>query len=194
MAAALDLIETQGDVPSVAEAAEAADVGRTTAYRYFPTQGALLWALVQEVVPTLGDVEFSSEDDPVARMDDMVRQTFDRVREVEPVMRAQLRISMEQWAKARVGKLNEEPIPRGGRRPIIDAALAPLEGQMDPARLRRLKAALGTVTGIEGRIVFRDIYGLGEREAYETARWCARAAITQAMAEEEAERSARSRR
>ena len=184
MEAAQQVIEEGGDVPSVAEAAEAADVGRTTAYRYFPTQGALLWALVQEVVPTVGDVEFTSDDDPVIRADDVVRETFDRVREIEPVMRAQLRLSMEQWARKRAGTLTEEPIPRGGRRAVIDAALEPLEGQMDPARLRRLRATLGALGAIEGRIVFRDIYGLGEREAYETARWATRAAVEQALAEE----------
>ena len=187
MEAARTVIEEQGTVPSVAEAAEAADVGRTTAYRYFPTQGALLWAVVQEVVPTLGDIEFSSEDDPVVRTDDFIRQTFDRVREIEPVMRAQLRIAMEQWARRRTGELTEEPIPRGGRRPIIDAALQPLEGKMDPARLRRLKATVGAFAAIEGRVVFRDIFGLSEREAFETARWAARAAVEQAIAEEAAE-------
>lgn len=189
--AAQDLTRERGDVPSVADAAEAADVGRTTAYRYFPTQGTLLWALVQEVVPTVVDFEFTSEDDPVIRMDDMIRQTFERVREVEPVMRAQLRLAMDQWARKRAGELTEEPIPRGGRRPVIDLALKPLEGKMDPVRLNRLKATLGLTVAIETRIVLRDIYALGEREAFETARWAARAVVQQAIAEEEAERRKR---
>lgn len=184
--AAQELTRERGDVPSVAEAAEAAEVGRTTAYRYFPTQGTLLWALVQQVLSP-EEIQLTA-DDPVARIDEAIEQTFGLVREAEPLMRAQVRLSMEQWARARTGDLTEEPIPRGGRRDIIDRALAPLEGNMERARLRRLKAALAALTGIETRIVFRDICGLGEREAYETARWAARAAVKQALAEEAEER------
>lgn len=184
--AAQQLTHENGDVPSVAEAAEAAEVGRTTAYRYFPTQGTLLWALVQEVLAP-SDMRLTA-DDPVARIDEAIEQTFDLVREAEPLMRAQVRLAMDQWARAQTGDLTEEPIPRGGRRRIIDEALEPLEGKMDRARLRRLKAALAAVTGIEARIVFRDICGLSEREAFETARWTARTAVQQAMAEEAAEK------
>src|ERR1700712_5586787 len=36
------LLVTEGIVPTVAQAAERADVSRATAYRYFPTQGSLL--------------------------------------------------------------------------------------------------------------------------------------------------------
>lgn len=192
MKAAQELTRERGDVPSVAEAAEAAEVGRTTAYRYFPTQGTLLWALVQEVmIPSR--VGFKAED-PVERVDELVEQTFPLLREAEPLMRAQMALAMEQWAQAQKGKLAEEPIPRGGRREVIATALEPLEGNMDPARLRKLQAVIAAFVGIEARIVLCDIYGLSEREAFETARWGARTAVQQAMAEEEAERSAKRRR
>ena len=39
---AADALFAEGRVPTVAEVAERADVGRATAYRYFPTQEALL--------------------------------------------------------------------------------------------------------------------------------------------------------
>ena len=44
IAAARDLIAKKGNAPTVAEAATAALVSRTTAYRYFPNQTALLVA------------------------------------------------------------------------------------------------------------------------------------------------------
>src|ERR687883_677789 len=40
--AAADELFAEGRVPTVAAVAERADVGRATAYRYFPTQEALL--------------------------------------------------------------------------------------------------------------------------------------------------------
>src|SRR4051812_46449790 len=40
--AAADEVFAEGRVPTVAEVAERADVARATAYRYFPTQEALL--------------------------------------------------------------------------------------------------------------------------------------------------------
>ena len=184
--AAQELTRQQGDVPSVAEAAEAAEVGRTTAYRYFPTQGTLLWALVQEVLSP-EEMRFTA-DDPVERIDEAIQQTFDLVRAAEPLMRAQVRLAMEQWALAQTGGLKEEPIPRGGRRRVIDEALSPLEGNMERGRLRRLKAAIATFTGIEARIVLRDICDVGEREAFETVRWSVRTLVQQAMAEEAAEK------
>src|SRR5690349_1506263 len=48
VAAARELL-ARGVVPTVEEAAQAADVSRTTAYRYFPNQTALLVAAHPEV-------------------------------------------------------------------------------------------------------------------------------------------------
>ena len=42
LVAAADELFAEGRVPTVAEVAERADVGRATAYRYFPTREALL--------------------------------------------------------------------------------------------------------------------------------------------------------
>ena len=42
--AARDLLALNGEVPTVEDAAAAASISRTTAYRYFPSQAALLAA------------------------------------------------------------------------------------------------------------------------------------------------------
>src|SRR3978361_1869008 len=52
VAAARELVATGGRAPTVAEAAPGADVSRTTAYRYFPTQRSLLLAAHPEVAAT----------------------------------------------------------------------------------------------------------------------------------------------
>ncbi|MGO8126643.1 TetR/AcrR family transcriptional regulator, partial [Rhizobium ruizarguesonis] len=46
---------TSGITPSVSEVAEAAEVSRATAYRYFPSQAAIVNAVVDEALgPILG--------------------------------------------------------------------------------------------------------------------------------------------
>src|SRR5689334_20973443 len=52
VAAARELVAHGGRPPTVGEAAEAASVSRTTAYRYFPTQRSLLLAAHPEVEAT----------------------------------------------------------------------------------------------------------------------------------------------
>src|SRR5690242_20152399 len=53
--AAAQAIVDRGESPTVAQAAEAAAVSRTTAYRYFPTQESLLLEL--SVTISVADVE-----------------------------------------------------------------------------------------------------------------------------------------
>src|SRR6266542_4574021 len=52
----------RGKVPSVAEVAEAAAVSRTTAYRYFPTQTALIETLVREIEVPVPHYEATTHD------------------------------------------------------------------------------------------------------------------------------------
>jgi AcrR family transcriptional regulator len=173
-----------GHMPTVAEAAEEADVSRATAYRYFPTQAALLFGTYDELMPVLTATSFDSQD-PFERLDAAMRSSFDAVLEYEPFMRATLRQALEHWAAVRAGKDDDGGrLPRGGRRLTIDAALSVLEGSMAPRRLTRLKATIAALLGIEGHIVMRDIYGMAPRRAFETMRWAARAALATALNEE----------
>lgn len=170
-------------MPTVSEAADAADVSRATAYRYFPTQGALLFGTYDELMPEMSATTYES-DDPFERLDTALRRVFDVVLEYEPFMRAALQQALEHWAAAQAGEQVDEPLPRGGRRQTIDAALAVLDGQMDPARLTRLKATIAALVGIEGHVVMRDIYGMPAPQAFETMRWAAHVALQAALREE----------
>lgn len=182
-----------GRMPTVPEAAEAAQVSRATAYRYFPSQGALLHATYDGVMTALTTGSFESED-AVERVDEALCAAFAGILEHEPFMRAVLRLALEQWAIERAGgELHEERPPRGGRRRVIHNALSVLEDEMDPKRLVCLKATLGMVFGVEGHIALRDVYGLDDDSALETMRWAARVAVESALREEAQERRPRER-
>lgn len=173
----------EGKIPSVADAAEVARVSRATAYRYFPTQSALIQEAVDTGLPTTWEPDERHADltafaDRVERaIAEMLTLTHDN----EAVLRGVLLVSLQQWATIQAGdKLEEESIRRGtGRIPAIQAALAPYRGTFSPAALRRLTIGLSLIVGAESLVVLRDIWGLEETEAKEVARWIART-LTQA--------------
>ena len=177
----------EGKVPSVANAAEAAGVSRATAYRYFPTQGAL----VQEAVHAVLDGELSAwkerlgdAGDLTERVQHYVSLIFGLMQENEALMRGYLLLALEQWAKVQAGEeLGEEPIKRGGRLEAISATLEPFTKQLDDEAIRRLSVALSLLVGIEAHIIFRDIWGLDDDEARGISLWMARV-LAEATAEE----------
>jgi AcrR family transcriptional regulator len=168
----------EGKIPSVADAAEVARVSRATAYRYFPTQGALIQEAVNTDLPQIWEsdkrhAELASFADRVeCAVEEMLTVTHDN----DTILRGVLLLSLQQWAAIQAGdKLEEEPITRGrGRIPAIKAALAPYQDTLTPIALRRLTIALSLIVGAESLVVLRDIWDLEEPEAKEVARWIAR--------------------
>ena len=105
----------EGGTPSVTEVAEAAGVSRATAYRYFPSQAALVHAVVDEALGPILDWS-SASNDAEARVADLFRLAMPRIAEFEATFKAALRLSLEQWAKRRAGTLGPEPqFTRGHR-------------------------------------------------------------------------------
>jgi AcrR family transcriptional regulator len=177
----------EGKVPSVADAAEAAGVSRATAYRYFPTQGALVREAVDAGLvrgrsaweERLGDAGELTE-----RVERYVSLVFGLMREDEALMRGYLLLALEQWAKLQAGEeLGEAPIKRGGRLEAISATLEPFTDQLDDEAIRRLSVALSLLVGIEAHIIFRDIWGIDDDEARGISLWMARV-LAEATAEE----------
>ena len=173
----------EGKIPSVADAAEMAMVSRATAYRYFPTQSALIQEAVQTGLPTTWEPDKRHADLTAFadRVERAVAEMLTLAHENEAVLRGVLLVSLQQWATIQAGdKLEEEPITRGrGRIPAIQAALAPYRSTLSPAALRRLTIGLSLIVGAESLVVLRDIWDLDETEAKEVARWIART-LTQA--------------
>ncbi len=174
------LIQEQGHIPSIAEVAVRSDVSRATAYRYFPSRSALVTAVIDT---SLGPVRSfrSNAPDGRARIHELFAATFPRFTEFEPQMRAGVQLTLEQWALQRAGLLEEEPYRRGHRVRLLDHALAPFEGAMPAAVRDRLHRALSLVYGIEPYIVFKDIWGVTDREVERIALWMADALIDAAL-------------
>jgi AcrR family transcriptional regulator len=177
---AMALIRQDGHVPSLAEVAMRSKVSRATTYRYFPSRGALVTAVVDA---SLGPVRAfaSKEVDGRARVHELFAQTFPRFQEFQPQMRAAAQLALEQWALERAGLLEEEPYRRGHRVRILEHALAPLAATLPAAVHDRLHRALSVVYGIEPYMVLKDIWGLPDREVERIALWMADALIDAAL-------------
>ena len=183
VAAAKELLE-QGTTPTVAQAAEAALVSRTTAYRYFPTQEALLLEVavdidVHEVEALVNEPVDADQaaDRTLAILDALNRHVFaDEVR-----FRTLARLYLDQWLAA-VAAGDEAPgVREGRRRRWLAQALDPVADRVGPGELDRLTAALSLLTGAEAMIVLRDICQLGPEEAREVTSWAARALLEAAL-------------
>ena len=187
---AMDIIREGGHIPSVPEVAARSKVSRATAYRYFPTRGSLVTAVVEY---SLAPIRRPSSDEPDARrrVHDVFAQTFPRFKEFEPQFRAAAQLALEQWALERAGLLEEEPYRRGHRVRILQHALEPLSSHVAPATLERLHRALSVIYGIESYIVLKDIWGVPERDVLQIATWMADALIDKALAEATAQSGVR---
>ncbi len=173
-----------GRIPSVTDVAEAAEVSRATAYRYFPTQAALVQAAVGEALGPI--LAWRSESaDAEARVEELLGFAYPRIDEYEATLRAALLMAMDQWSRRRAGTLGDEaPILRGNRRDLLGNALAPLKGRVGPAEFDRLRQALSLLFGTEAFIVLKDIWGLDGERARGVALWAAHALVRTAVADE----------
>jgi len=173
----------RGQTPSVSAVAEAAAVSRATAYRYFPSQAALVHAVVDEALgPILG---WQSDDtDPQARVANLIEGSMPRIAEFEATFKAALKLSLEQWAERQAGTLGSEPpFKRGHRVELLQHAIAPLRSSLPEPQFKRLAQALSLTYGLEVLIVLKDIWGLAFEETREVALWAANALVRAAIAE-----------
>jgi AcrR family transcriptional regulator len=173
LGAARELVE-RGTTPTVAEVADAAMVSRATAYRYFPTQEALLVELPLDVAaPTVrslfGDDAPSDPEDRVALVQNAL---YDLARDHEIEFRLFLRSSLIRAASP--SDAAADPF-RGARRlDLLDAALAPLVDRLQPEEIDRLKTALSMLVGMESMVVLRDVMRLDHDQARAAGEWAVR--------------------
>src|SRR6476660_5175294 len=136
VAAARHLVAA-GATPTIEAAAEAAAISRTTAYRYFPNQRALLVA----AHPETGAASLLPEnapDDVAARLD-LVIDAFTRSTvENEQQQRTMLRLSLEADPVER----SQLPLRQGRGIKWIEEALAPLRDEMSDADVHLLALAI----------------------------------------------------
>jgi AcrR family transcriptional regulator len=174
--AARDLLAA-GTTPNVEQAADAAQVARATAYRYFPNQRALLVATYPEIdEPSL--VDEPGLTDPAERLDAVAESLTRQMVEHEPELRTMLRLSLE----AEPAESGDLPFRKGRRITWVADALAPLEGKLPAPELQRLTVAIAAVLGIEMLVWLTDIAGNTREQAREIMRWSARAMLQAALA------------
>jgi AcrR family transcriptional regulator len=142
-----------GITPSVTEVAEAAEVSRATAYRYFPSQAALVHAVVDEALGPILEWK-SDETDARVRIMDLLATALPRIDEFEATFKAALKLSIEQWSQRQAGTLGSEPqFTRGPRIDLLRDAIAPLAGKLGEPAQDRLAQALSLVFGVETLVV-----------------------------------------
>ncbi len=170
VSAARELL-AKGVTPTVEAAAAEADIGRTTAYRYFPNSRALLVATFPEIeMPSLLGAD--PPQDPLARLEIVANHLTQLILEHEPEYRAQLRLALEG---------ERVPLRRGRRIRWIEDALSPLEGRIPERELRRLVYGIGATLGIEAFVWLTDMGGLSREEAVEVIRSNARTLLQSAL-------------
>lgn len=177
IAAARQLL-AEGVTPTVERAAGRAAISRTTAFRYFPNQRAMLVA----TYPQIGQRSLlgpGAPEDPMARLEAVAQQFTRQVLEYEPELRAQLRLSLEPGPRQPDGL----PLRQGRGIGWIEDALRPLRGRILEPELRRLILAIRATLGIEALVWLTDVAGLSREEAVDIMRSSARTLLRSAIAD-----------
>jgi AcrR family transcriptional regulator len=179
VAAALELL-ADGRTPTVSEVADAAEVSRRTAYRYFPSADQLMTEALLEGMRSdvERDIDGGSPNDGVAAgVDRLVNALHDLTVNNEHLLRQMIRFTIDRY------QIEPGVPPRPSRRlEYVEQALEPLRNQLAPGEYERLVHAMAVVIGIEARIVLRDICGLEDAQILETERWAAHALLAAALA------------
>jgi AcrR family transcriptional regulator len=175
VAAARDLV-VAGVSPTVEEAAAAAAISRTTAYRYFPNKRALLLAAHPETAAG-SMLPPDPPQDPAARLEAVVRNFTAMILDTEMQQRTMLRLSLE----VDVAERGELPLRQGRAIAWIAEALHGLRGQLSDDQLHQLVLAIRATTGIEALVWLVDIGGLPRDQAVELMCWSAQALLQHAL-------------
>jgi AcrR family transcriptional regulator len=156
--AAAELSRTGREV-TMPEIAKAALVSEATAYRYFPDLVSLLREAIAGQLPTPEEALQSVADskDPVERVAVATEFLLRNVMARQGVVRAMIAATVTRPADA-----NARPGLRFG---LIDHALAPLAGTLDPAALEQLNRDLAVVVSAEAFFSLTDLYRLDPEEA-----------------------------
>lgn len=181
------LIETamrlfdSGSFPSITEVAQKAQLSRATAYRYFPTQSALVSAIVNETLSPIKNWQ-PTKQDASERIDELLSFAFPRMLRHEGTLRAALHLSLTQWAHSQSTDAIpiREKLIRGNRKTMLTQVVEPLSQELSPALMERTIRALSLVYGSEIFLVMKDIWGCENDELEEMGKWIAKAIVRQA--------------
>jgi AcrR family transcriptional regulator len=176
LSAARQLI-TDGETPTVEATADSASVSRTTAYRYFPNQRALLAAAFPETEMT-SLLPSEAPGDPAASVALAVETYLKQLLAAEAQHRTMLRLSLEENAPPR-----DLPLRQGRAIAWFTDALEPARPVLGDDGVRKLALSLRTAVGAEALIWLVDIAGLSRRQAVAQMKWTAEMLCAAALTE-----------
>jgi AcrR family transcriptional regulator len=173
----------EGLTPTVEAAAAHAGISRTTAYRYFTNQRAILIGAHPEIdrKSLLGA---NPPRDPAERLGAVLDEFFRIMLETEPQLRMALRLSLDRGPAQ-----NDNSLRRGRAVAWIEDALEPLLGQLSKQELRNLALAIRSAAGIEALVWLTDVGQLSRAQAVGTMRWSALALLRVATSDRKRKRS-----
>lgn len=181
----------EGAFPSVTELAIAAGISRATAYRYFPTQSALISTVVDEILKPIIDwrpEQITAEE----RVEELLKFAYPQMLNHEGALRAALLLSLQQWAEKRSQETNAKPgfvinekLIRGHRKQTLLMVTEPLKEQLSPELLEKVIHSLSLVYGSEVFMVFKDIWQMENHEVQSITQWMAKAILNQAKVDAE---------
>jgi AcrR family transcriptional regulator len=173
----------EGKTFSVADVADLARVGRTTAYRYFPSVETLvahasLHAVTEVEKQSIGAaLESTTEADE--RLRTVIEASDKSITDHENLYRTMLKLSLS-------GETTEEadlPHRSGARKDVLDSAIGTLRRQLGEKHYERLIAALSLFVGIEAAVVLRDVCLLPADKARDVKVWGANLILEGALRE-----------
>jgi AcrR family transcriptional regulator len=157
------LMRSGGQV-TMPEVARTALVSEATAYRYFPDLATLLarsldkdWATPEEALAAV-----ATSGDPVERVVHATRFLLEGVAQRQWVVRTVIANTVTQPESVR----RSRPGLRFG---LIDEALRPFAGRIDPANEEQLRRDLAVVVSAETLFTLTDLVGLDVDDAIESA-------------------------
>jgi len=160
VAAARALVAT-GATPTVEDAAHESGISRTTAYRYFRSQAALLAEAHPETARTTL-LPADPPQDPVERVALVVEEFLGVITSSEAQQRTMLRLSLESD--------DSLPLRQGRAIAWLEEALEPARPVLGAAGVHRLALAVRSVAGIESYVWLVDVGGLSRPDAVELMR------------------------
>jgi AcrR family transcriptional regulator len=175
--AAADEIFSEGRVPTVSDVAERADVARATAYRYFPTQEALLLdtSFLGDSEPLRSIPGLADEiADPRERLAEAVRRGATWTLGRETRLRAVLRTSLDP--------AHDAPRP-ARRRAYITQLLTDVRDELAPDAYERLAGSLTLLFGIDPIVSLRDNGDVPPTRIPDVLAWTAYALVDAALAD-----------
>lgn len=175
IAAARSLI-ADGQTPTVAAAAAAASISRTTAYRYFESQRDLLVAAHPETA-TRSLLPPDPPLDPAARLHAVVQAFTALIIDTEAQQRTMLRLSLD----AVPAQPSSLPLRQGRAIGWIAEALEPLLTQLGERRLHALSLAIRSAIGIEALVWLTDVAHLSREDAQKLMCWSAQGMLQAAL-------------